>query len=339
MVAELNPGVTPFGTLDNGEVVQKITLGDGTLSVSLITLGAILQDVRLKGVSHSLTIGTEDLAAYVGDMRSCGSLIGPVVNRISGGSSELDGARYEFERNQDGQHTRHCGSAGTQRKTWRLLDHSGTHVDLGLTLPAGEGGFPGTREIAARFSLPEPGVLEMRVTATSDAPTWINFANHSYWNLDGTDTYAGHSLKIAADRYCVSDDTDMATGEVRSVGGTAFDYRAAKTLVPGTDPKLDMNMCVSDAQMPLRDVLELTGTTGTRMVLATTEPGVQIYDANGFGNGGATGHDGKDYDLYCGLAIEAQGWPDAPNQPHFPSVVLRPGETYQQVTRWRFSKT
>ncbi|MEV8465264.1 aldose epimerase family protein [Fluviibacterium sp. DFM31] len=333
------PGVAPFGTHSSGETVQKITMSDGTLGVAILTLGAIVQDVRLAGVPHSLTIGTEDLAAYEGPMASAGGLIGPVVNRISEGVADLDGQAYRFERNQDGQHTCHAGTAGTHRKIWTVAERSETHVALTLTLPDGDGGFPGNRTVTARYALTEPGTLEMQVTMTTDAPTWVNFANHSYWNLDGTATYAGHRLTIDAARYCVPGPGDLATGEVRSVASTPYDFRQERTLAPGRDAKLDLNFCLSDARRAPQRVLTLTGGTSVRLELETTEPGVQIYDANGIQTGGAVGHHGEAYAAYCALAIEAQGWPDAPSHAAFPSTVLRPGETYAQITRWRFAQT
>lgn len=338
LVGHLIPGKTFFGALPDGREVHQIVLSDGTLSVALLSLGCILQDVRLAGVAHSLTIGTDDLAAYAGPMRSCGSLIGPVINRISGGTAELDGERFDFERNQDGQHTRHSGAAGTHRLTWDVAELDETSVTFETSLRDGEGGFPGNRVVAARFRLTDPGVLEMRVAVTTDAPTWVNFANHSYWNLDGTETYAGHRLQVAADRYCVPGPGDLVTGEVLPVDGTPFDFREGRVLSPGDDAKLDLNLCLADRRRDLTKVLELAGATGITMTIETTEPGLQLYDANGFTTGGAVGHDGRIYASYAGLAIEAQAWPDAPNQRRFPSTVLRPGRAYEQVTRWCFSR-
>ena len=339
MVGHLIAGKAVFGSLSDGREVHQIVLSDGTLSVALLSLGCILQDVRLAGVDHSLTLGTDDLAAYAGPMRSCGSLIGPVINRISGGAAELDGTIYSFERNQDGKHTRHSGSAGTNRLVWDVAEMDETSVTFETSLRDGTGGFPGNRVVAARFSLTEPGVLEMRVAVTTDAPTWVNFANHSYWNLDGTETYAGHRLQVAADRYCVPGPGDLVTGEVLPIDGTPYDFRVGRMLSPGEDAKLDLNLCLADRRREPTPVLTLTGESGVSMVIETTEPGLQLYDANGLATGSATGHDGRSYVPYAGLAIEAQAWPDAPNQRRFPSIVLRPGRSYEQVTRWRFSKS
>ena len=331
------PGTAAVGTLPDGQTIQQVILSDGTLSVAFLSLGCALQDLRLSGVPHSLTLGTEDATAYAGALRSCGTLIGPVVNRISGGSAKLAGRTYTFDRNQDGELTCHSGAAGTNRRLWDVAESDDTSVTFETSLRDGDGGFPGNRVVAARFALTEPGVLEMRVAVTTDAATWVNFANHSYWNLDGTETYDGHQLEVAADRYCVAGPGDLVTGEVLGVEGSPFDFRTARVLRPGNDPKLDLNLCVADGQRAPEHILTLTGASGVSMSLETSEPGVQIYDANKFATGGATGHDGRSYSPYAGLAIEAQCWPDAPNQPHFPSIVLSAGQSYEQVTRWRFA--
>lgn len=338
MALPLTPGIYPFGTRPDGQAVERIVIADGTLALAVLTQGAILQDVRLDGVAYSLTIGTDTLPPYLGGMRSCGSLIGPVINRISNASAVIGGKTYRFEANQDGQHTRHAGEAGTQHKLWEIAEHTDTSVTLETTLPDGEGGFPGNRAVAARFAILEGGVFELRVAVTTDAETIVNFANHSYWNLDGTETYTGHRLQIAADRRCVSDATALVTGEIADVTDTFFDFRTAKALTPGADPVIDVNMCVADHRRAPTEVLTLTGTSGVTLTIATTEPGVQIYDAAGFKNDGARGHGGVSNAPFCGLAIEPQGWPDAPNHGNFPSITLGEGRAYEQITRYRFAK-
>ncbi|MGB0904324.1 MAG: galactose mutarotase, partial [Mangrovicoccus sp.] len=214
MTSPLMPGVFPFGTLPDGQDVKLIILSNDLMSVGILTQGAILQDLRIAAVPWSMTIGSDDLAPYLSDMRSAGAVIGPVINRISGGQATLNDRVFEFERNQDGKHTRHSGSAGTNRKLWDLTEVNDTSCTLELSLADGEGGFPGNRAVAVRFRLLSPMTLELRIAATTDADTWINFANHSYWTLDGTDRIDGHELWINAEKYCVADDQDLVTGEV-----------------------------------------------------------------------------------------------------------------------------
>ncbi|MES2667949.1 MAG: aldose epimerase family protein [Pseudomonadota bacterium] len=320
---------TPFGTTTDGKAVDKITLSAGDLTVALLTWGAVVQSVRLAGVGYDLSPGSDLLAEYEGQMRHHGSLIGPVVNRLTGASAPINGQTHRFAANQDGQHTLHGGAAGTHLKVWHLADHSATHATLTLTLPDGEGGFPGNRTLTARFTVLPPATLRLEVTATTDAHTLVNAANHSYWNLDGTANWAGHSLRIAADHYLPTTDDFCPTGEVRPVAHSDHDFRKPRAIAPGA-PLLDNAFCLSTTPQPLRDVLWLTGQSGVRLTVATTERSVQVYDGRHAIRPGHTAHEG--------LAIEAQGWPDAPNHAGFPSIELTPDQTYQQTTEWRLSR-
>ncbi len=337
MMASMIPGLYPFGARPDGQAVQRAVISDGTLSAAILTQGAILQDVRLHGVDYGLAIGTDTVGPYLAEMRSCGSLIGPVINRIAGGRAEIGGETFEFERNQDGLHTRHSGAAGTQNKLWEIAEMEDNAVTLELGLPHGEGGFPGNRAVAARFALTSPGTLELRVAVTTDRTTIVNFANHGYWNLDGSETYDGHRLEVAADRRCVMGEGSLVTGEIAPVEDSFFDFRAGKILHPGMDPRIDLNLCLSDRRRKLTEILTLTGASGVRMTMASTEPGVQIYDGANFRDGGALGHEGRRNGPYCGLAIEPQGWPDACNHAEFPSILLEEGSSVEQVTTWSFS--
>ena len=318
----------PFGTTASGVAVEKITLSAHGLTVAVLTKGVTLQSVRLEGVAHDLTLGSESLADYEGKMRHHGSLVVPVVNRLSGARAPIGGVVHAFEANQAGKHTLHGGAAGGQHKVWSVVQAEGDHVTLALDLPDGEGGFPGNRQIRARLSIvPGPG-LRMEVTAETDRATLFNAANHSYWNLDGTETWAGHSLRIAAYHYLPTTEDFIPTGEIAPVSG-AMDFRRERAISPGA-PALDTNFCLSGGRQPLREVLWLTGTSGIRLTVATTESGIQVYDGRNAARPGRGFHEG--------IAIEAQAWPDAPNHPGFPSIDLRPGETVTQVTEWRFSR-
>ena len=319
--------MTPFGRTLTGLPVEAATLSAGKLTVRVLTLGAALQSVRLDGIGHDLTLGSERVADYEGAMRHHGTLIGPVVNRISGARADLDGETLRFEAEEEG-FTLHSGSAGTHRKVWQVLDEGPAHVTLGLTLPDGEGGFPGTREITARYEVAAPARLRLTVSGTTDAPTFLNLANHSYWNLDGSETWAGHVLRIDAGRYLPTDDDALVTGEIATVEGTALDFRQPRRVAPG-DPPLDTNFCLSDAARPLRDVLWLSGVSGVTLTLATSRTGVQVYDGRKAVRPLKKPHEG--------LAIEAQDWPDAPSHATFPGIRLDPGETYESITEWRFS--
>ncbi len=320
--------VTVFGTTADGHEVRKITLTNGDLTAAILTRGATLQSVRLAGVAHDLTLGSDLLADYEGKMLNFGSLVAPVVNRFSGARAPIGGKTFQFEANQGGKHTLHFGAASTRQKIWDITEVSDSAVTLSLTLPAGEGNMPGNRPVTATFAVTDAG-LRLDVTATTDALTLFNVANHSYWNMDGTDTWAGHQLRIATDRYLPVTADFCPTGEVASVEGSIFDLRQLREIVPGTDT-YDHNFCLSDGPLPLREVLWLRGASGVTMTIATTEAGVQVYDGRNARRPGRS--------LYEGLAIEPQNWPDAPNHAGFPSIELAPGQTYHHTTRWHFAK-
>lgn len=319
--------ITAFGVTADGVAVRKITLRAGDLTVSILTWGAVLQSVRLQGVAHDLTLGSDLLADYEGDMRHHGSLIAPVVNRLTGARADVAGRPLTFEANQNRQHCLHSGSAGTHLKVWDVVTASTDAVVLALDLPDGEGGFPGNRRVEVRFAVDAPTTLRMQVTATTDAPTIFNAANHSYWNLDGTAGWEGHSLQVAADAYLPTTSDFIPTGEIRDVEGGIHDFRTARVISPKA-PDLDNCFCLGTAHGPLRDVLRLGGQSGVTLLLATTEPGVQLYDGRNAVRPGRA--------PYEGIAIEAQGWPDAPNHAGFPPIDLLPGQPLCQITQWRF---
>lgn len=317
-----------FGTSSTGSDVEKITLRAGDLSVSILTWGAILQDVRLAGVGYSLTLGSDDLADYEGDLRHHGSLIGPVVNRISNARIKLDGMMYELERNQDGEIHLHSGAQAAHRRNWMLADASDTHATLVCKLRDGDCGLPGNRQITVTYRVSAPATLSMEVTGTTDTKTAMNFANHSYWNLDGAPSWGNHTLTVHADRFLPNTAQDYPTGEIVDVTDTPMDFRTPRQISPATD-NFNTNFCLSDHRTSIRDVLTLTGTSGITLTMATTEPGIQVYDNK---KGARPGRS-----TFEGLALEAQFWPDAPNNPTFPSITLTPDQTYTQVTSWRFT--
>lgn len=314
-----------FGQTQDGRDVHAIPLCGHGLRVTILTLGAILQDLRLDGIDHSLTLGRDQVADYEASYGYYGALIGPVANRIRDGQAQIGGRGFSFERNENGKTTLHSGRCGAHAKIWQIDTYSESHALLSLKLSNGDGGFPGNRTLIAEYELRPDATLRLTIRATSDADTLLNATNHSYWNLDGSDCASGHMLQIAADHYLPCDGDNLPTGEHRDVQGTEFDFRQPRHFAPGAPP-LDHNFCLSDQQTALRDVLWLTGRTGVQMTLATTEPGVQVYD-----------HRDR-APLHHGLAIEPQGWPDAPNQPGFPSITLKASETREQISEWRFRR-
>lgn len=317
-----------WGHTQAGEPVHRIMLGAGDLSVAVVSHGARLQDVRLGGIP--LTLGTDALAPYEGPMAIFGALVGPVANRIAGARAPLDGEVVALEENGGG-FILHGASAATHRRLWSLEEAGEEAVTLSLELPAGEAGFPGRRRVTARYEVAPPATLTLIIEGETDAPTWMNLANHAYWRLGG-EGVADHRLRVAADHYLPSYPSALPTGEVAAVEGP-FELREGRPLSPVFD--YDHNLCLAGARRDLTPVAWLEG-PAARMEIATTEPGLQIYAGQKLRDLGVRDHDGRPFGPYGGIALEAQGWPDAPNHPDWPSVRLDPGETYRAVTRWRF---
>lgn len=304
---------TPFGILASGETVDRLTISAGDFTASILTLGAILQDVRLAG--QPLTLGSDSLADYEGDMRFFGAVVGPVANRIAGASALIDGRPVSLLATE-GPNTLHGGPLGTHARLWEVTDHTPAALTLRLRLPDGAEGYPGNRTVAARFEVEAPATLRLTIRSETDAPTLANFTNHSYWQL-GADGQM-QTFHCAADRFVALGPGKIPTGVTPSVAGTDRDFRAGLPVGGGA---YDLCLILADARRPLTPVATLTGGS-LALDLATTEPGLQIYD-------GATPG---------ALALEAQNWSGAPNHTHFPSDLLRPGEIRTQITAWRFRR-
>lgn len=321
------PVIRQLGQTAAGEAVAEITLRAGDLSAKVMTLGAALTDLRFGDLPYSLTLGSARLQDFASAMRYHGTLVGPLANRISTARVRIGGVDYPLERNEASGAHLHSGSTGLHGRVWRIGAVSDTAVSLHLTLPDGACGLPGHRQITARFEIGSDDSLSLDLTASTDAPTLMNIANHSFWNLDGSPDFRGHRLKIAAERYLPVTPENAPTGEIADVTGTAMDFRTVRDIAPAA-PLLDHNFCLSECDMPLRDVLWLTGQSGLEMTLGTTAPGLQIYD------GRSTQRPGRR--TYEGLAIEPQAWPDAPNHAGFPSIAITPGHGFAQTTCWCF---
>jgi aldose 1-epimerase len=217
------------------------------------------------------------------------------------------------------------------------VDHGAEHVTLELVSPAGDQGYPGTLTARCTYRIAGEGLLEIDLSATTDAPTIVNLATHSYFNLDGTADILDHRLEIPAAHYLPVDEALIPTGEIAAVAGTPFDFRIARP-VRGT-VTYDHNMVIDRTRATApRLMARLEGPLSrTRMEVHSTEPGLQFYDGSGL-NASLPGHDGRLYGRHGGLCLEPQIFPDSPNHPGFTDATLRPGADYAQVTQYRFSR-
>jgi aldose 1-epimerase len=332
-----NPPIDPFGYTADSRRIHVVTLRNDVIVARVLTLGGILQDLRLTGIGHALTLGSPDPQAYLGPLGYFGAIIGPVANRIGGAEAEIAGARRRFPANQAGRHTLHSGPGGSHAQLWRIETAAPHRLRLELDLPDGLGGFPGHRRIAAEYAL-NGAALDLTIQADTDAPTLMNLAHHPYWNLDGRADWSGHRLAVSADRFLPTTPEHLPTGEVRDVTGTPYDLRGGQVLTRDGTVALDHNYCLSASRRPLTPAVRLTGASGLSLEVQTTEPGVQIYTAGGLAPVACPTHDGIAYGPHAGIAIEPQSWPDAPNHPAFPSIRLDPGQVYRQQTRYLFSR-
>lgn len=322
-----------FDRLPDGTPVHRIKLRDGRLSASILTLGAIVQDLRFSGAPFPLVLGADRIAQYLGPMRYFGGIVGRYANRIGKGQFQLNGEIIELSRNQDGRHCLHGGDIGSAERIWNIRSLRSDSVTLSLTLADGEMGFPGEMAVDVMISLALDRLC-FDIKATSDRDTICSFAHHGYFVLDGSGSISAHSLKIASNGVLDVSSDLIPTGVILPVSQAGLDFRSLRSLQHMT---LDHNFCLSSERMERRSVARLvSGLSKLEMQVETTEPGLQVYTANHLPVVGMEGLGGRRYGCHAGIALEAQNWPDAPNHLAFPPAVLRAGEVYCQSTNYCF---
>jgi aldose 1-epimerase len=330
--------IESFGVTRDGEAVQAVRLRGGGSSIVVLTYGAAIAEWRRLepgGESPNLTLGLPTLAEYEAHRAYFGCAVGRFCNRIAGGAFELDGRRYQLACN-DGDNHLHGGLRGFNRRVWRLESATESGVMLALTSPDGEEGYPGTLEVTCAIALDQAGALGIEFRARTDAPTVVNLTNHAYFHLggEGSGTVEDHELRVAADAFTERDPAGVPTGEVREVAGTVVDFRDWRRLGDGVHatglnpPGFDYNFVVRGQPGTLREAARLRLVpAGRELVLRTTAPGMQLYTAN-YLDGTTRGRNGLAHEALGGVCLESQNFPNAVNEPRFPSAVLRPGEEY-----------
>jgi aldose 1-epimerase len=344
----------PFGKTAAGEAVELFTFTrDGAPTVAITNLGGHIVSILAPdrdGKVGNVTLGYSDFAGYLGDSSYFGCLVGRYANRIAKGRFSLDGRSYTLATN-NGPNSLHGGPGGFNKRLWAakvVVGPEGDALELTYVSKDGEEGYPGTLTATVVYSLRADGGLAIDYTATTDAPTVVNLTNHAYFNLagEGEGTILGHEMQIEADDYTPVDATLIPTVEKRPVEGTPFDFRkpvAIGARIDAADEQLkagggyDHNFVLRGTMGVLRVVAKVAERkSGRVMDVLTTEPGIQFYSGN-FLDGKVKGASGKPYVKRGGFCLEAQHYPDSPNRPEWPSVVLRPGQTYRQTTVYRFA--
>jgi len=342
----------PFGTDKDGVPVTLYTLKNAHgMEATICNYGGLVTSLKVadrNGNLGDVTLGYNTLDGYLKDTPYFGALIGRYGNRIARGHFTLDGQTYTLATN-NGVNALHGGLKGFDKVVWSATSHqtaAGPALELNYVSKDGEEGYPGNLTVKAVYTLTEDNALKLEYTATTDKDTVVNLTHHSYFNLAGKGDVLGHVVMIPADRYTPVDSTLIPTGELAPVTGTAFDFRKPTAIgarIGNDETQLkygngyDHNWVINKPMGKLTLMARVyEPTSGRVMEVLSTEPGLQFYSGN-FLDGTITGKGGWTYQFRNGFCMEPQHYPDSPNQPNFPSVVLKPGQVYHNTTLYRFS--
>lgn len=336
--------IHPFGRLPDGTEISEIRLKNAAgATASVLTFGAALRDLVVPlagGELRRVVLGFESLDGYLENNRFLGATVGRHASRIDRGHLAIDGKEYQLSLNKAGVHL-HGGAVGFSRKAWTIVEADETSVTLSLNSPAGDDGYPGALDVRLTYCLLEPATFSVEISATTDAPTIVSMAQHSYFSLLPGSSIRDHRLQFQAGRYTPFGSDMVPTGERPSVAGTPYDFRVLRPIGGYSgDPDFAYDCCL---------VLDREGselTWGARLQapdaslnldVHTSEPCIVFYDGAGLASDWP-GVGGTDHFAHAGLCLEPMRYPDNPNQPAFPSARLDPGERYSQLTQFRFSQ-
>jgi aldose 1-epimerase len=343
MRAEM-PSVTEstFGHLEGGQEVKLFTLRNRHgLQAKVIEYGATITELLVpdrSGDMGNVVLGADSLDKYVAGFPAA-AVIGRYANRIRGASFMLDGMEIRVTKNSGNNHI-HGGRKNFSKVHWvgtpETKDDSAA-VTLRYTSVDGEEGFPGNLQVSVTYRLSNDNTFAIEYRARTDKPTVVNLTNHAYFNLRGpTHDVLEHELQLMSERYTVSDRTLIPTGEFATVSGTPLDFREPRRIgdrieqVYEAAGGYDHNFVVGGQPGTLRIAARVyEPKSGRTMECLTTEPGVQLYTANGF--------NGNPFPKHGGFCLETQHYPDSPNQPEFPSTIVRPNEKWESTTVFRFT--
>lgn len=338
----------PFGEFEGQEVFLYSLNAPNGFSVDITTYGGAITAIRTPdkdGQMGNVVLGFNDLDGYLQeDNPYFGCLVGRYANRIANAQFTLNGETFNLAPNNNGN-TLHGGEKGFDKRVWTASANTTAEAaQLMLTYVSqdGEEGYPGTLTAKVTYSIGNDNDLKISYEATTDKPTPVNLTNHAYFNLSAgsASDILGHELMLNADTYTPVDAGLIPTGEIKEVSGGPMDFTTAKVIgrdIGEVEGGYDHNWVLNKEGDALTRAATLySPNTGRFMEMLTTEPAVQFYSGN-FLDGSLTNEDGKTIVKHYGLCLEAQHYPDSPNQPDFPEVILEPGETYTQTTVYRFS--
>lgn len=346
-----------YGTTQSGVPIHEYTLTNANqVTVQIINYGGIITCVSAPdraGKVLNVALGLPSLLDYETHNPYFGCIAGRYANRIARGRFTLDGTTYQLAINNGVNHL-HGGLKGLDKQVWevvREINSPGEEgIELHYTSPDGEENYPGSLDITLTYLLSAKNELRIAYRAVTDAPTILNLTNHSLWNLagEGSGTITDHFLQLNADHYTPVDEGAIPLGDLPAVAGTPFDFRKAKRIADDirSDHQqvvfgkgFDHNWVINHPSGQAGNLVkagELSDpASGRCMEIWTTEPGIQFYSGN-FLDGSNYGPSLRAYRMGDGLALETQHFPDSPNQPTFPSTVLRPGEEFRSTTVYKF---
>ena len=335
-----------FGTF-NGEKVFLYSLENKNgVKVKITNFGGIVTSIIVpdrEGNFEDVVLGFDSLSGYLNEHPYFGSIVGRYGNRIAYGEFTLDGESYKLARN-NGENHLHGGISGFDKKLWKsesFETEKGVGVTLNYTSPDLEEGYPGNLETTVTYLLTNENELKISYKATTDKASPINLTQHNYYNLTaGKENVLGHELRIKASKYVLVNDGLIPTGELAEVIGTDMDFLDFHTIgerihqVPGGYDHSYVLDKKDEEYVLCVEVFEPK--SGRLMEVFTTEPAIQLYTGN-FLDGSLTGKSSLVYNQHYGFCLEAQHFPDSPNQPLFPNTILRPEEVYTQLTVYKFS--
>jgi len=343
----------PFGKTADGTPVEIYTLRNHNgMEARIMTYGGIVESLQVpdrNGNLGDVVLGYDNLAGYLTNSPYFGALIGRYANRIAKGRFTLDGREYTLPIN-NAPNCLHGGDQGFFARVWQVdkadVGPHGPRLELSYLSTNGEEGFPGNLKVHATYTVTEDNALRVKFKATTDQDTVCNLTHHSYFNLRGSGDVLGYLAYINADKFTPVDSTLIPTGELRPVAGTPFDFlkpTAIGARINGDDPQLkfangyDDNWVLNPAsEEPGLAARVEDPVSGRVLTVYTTAPGIQFYTGN-FLNGTIEGKGGRVYQFRDAFCLEPQNFPDAPNQPNFPSAELKPGETYKSTIIYKFS--
>lgn len=335
----------PFGTLADGREVFLYTLTNKNgMEVQITNYGGTVTSISTpdrNGNFDNVVLGFDSLKKYTAGVPYFGAIIGRYGNRIEDGTFSIDGTQYQLATN-DGDNHLHGGEQGFDKVLWDAVAQDDGSLKLSYLSKDGEEGYPGNLDVTVVYTLTNENELKIEYEATTDKATPVNLTNHSYFNLSGhpDSTILDHQLKINANQYTPVNDELIPTGELASVEGTPFDFTEFHRIGAridqvegGYDHNWVLNQGAGDSLFHAATLYDPG--SGRQMKVFTEEPGLQFYSGN-FLDGSLKGPDGTPFVKHAALCLETQHFPNSPNEPEFPSTILRPGETYQTTTIYKF---